>query len=591
LSEMCQGGCQGVRWRMRPDEELGRLLGPGGLRLTEWLACGAARVLKQAPLRSIYRVVLPGLDFHLKHYPEHDGRAWLRALVRHSKARREFDRIAAVLARGVPTVEPLAAVEIGPPAGPRGSYLLTRTLPDAVGLDVFLEAPPPWHPARRARFRQRLAVALGRFLAQVHEAGITHHDLHAGNILLHLDADDRPELYLIDLHAVHLGPPLPWPAARDNLVILNRWFSLRSERGDRLRFWQAYRAARAAALPGGGRHDPFMAGTLVRDLECRTLRSNLGFWRDCDRRCLGGNRRFRRVRRGDVAGCVVADLDDAVLAPFLADPEAAFSWAVATGGPPVAVLQRQAGRPSVVEFDLATAAGLCRVVYKRFTARGKLEPLAALVRPTPALRSYVLGHALSLRCLPTPRALGVWHRYRGGLPCEGYLLTEKVPDAVDLRTFVDRLAGAGDTTRLRRLIDQVARLVRLLHQRHLSHRDLKAANLLVSPMPAVITYRGIAPLTGAAPVDGTDQVWFIDLVGAQRHGKLGRRRRVQNLARLHASFWDHPGLSRTDRLRFLRVYLAWGLLGRYGWKRWWRQVEEATGAKVRRNLRSGRPLG
>jgi hypothetical protein len=43
-------------------------------------------------------------------------------------------------------------------------------------------------------------------------------------------------------------------------------------------------------------------------------------------------------------------------------------------------------------------------------------------------------------------------------------------------------------------------------------------------------------------------------------------------------------------VRFLRVYLRWGLRGRIGWKRWWRQIEEATARKVRHNLRSGRPL-
>jgi len=44
-------------------------------------------------------------------------------------------------------------------------------------------------------------------------------------------------------------------------------------------------------------------------------------------------------------------------------------------------------------------------------------------------------------------------------------------------------------------------------------------------------------------------------------------------------------------LRFLRVYLRWGLRGRSGWKRWWRQIAEATAHKVQRNLHKGRPLG
>src|SRR5262249_5430244 len=102
----------------------------------------------------------------------------------------------------------------------------------------------------------------------------------------------------------------------------------------------------------------------------------------------------------------------------------------------------------------------------------------------PAQRSYLLGHGLRLRGLPTPRPLGVWHRYRGGLPHEGYLLTEKVSGALDLAAFVARLAELPAPERptvLRRAIDLVARLVGNLHQRRLSHRDLKAANVLMSP--------------------------------------------------------------------------------------------------------------
>jgi hypothetical protein len=87
------------------------------------------------------------------------------------------------------------------------------------------------------------------------------------------------------------------------------------------------------------------------------------------------------------------------------------------------------------------------------------------------------------------------------------------------------------------------------------------------------------------------RVWLIDLVGVRRSRCLGRRRKVQNLARLNASFLDDGVLSRTDRLRFLRIYLAWGLHGRTGWKSWWDEIDRATRAKVVRNARHGRSLG
>lgn len=557
----------GVRWQIQPGLEF--LFGPDGLRLDEWLAAGQAHVVKHGPHRTVYHVVLPELDFFVKHNRLADGRAWLRELVRPSKARGEYEHALAAAARGVPTFEPLAVGETCRGVGPRSSFLLTRTLPEARPLNSLLETTlPQWPDPRRARMRQRLAVALGGLLARLHDAGVTHLDLHPGNLLVRLDGDDRPELFLIDLHALRLGAPLSWRARRANLIILNRWFMLRCERSDRLRFWHAYCGETKSRL-----HVSEIR-RLARAVERGTLASNLRFWRGLDARCVSANRHFRRLHAASMIGHAVADLATEALASLLADPDAPFAR-------PGAVVLKKSRSSSVVEFDLPGPDGPRRVVYKRFAVTRWSDPWTTLFRPSPALRAYVMGHALLLRRLPTPRPLAVWHRSRRGLPHEGYLLTEKAADALDLLSFVKHLQAlpaAEGRVVLRRLLDQLAHLVSTLHQRRLSNRDLKASNLLVG---------GVSALSAG----GDLTLSLIDLVGVRRPLKLRRRRRVQNLARLNASFHNHPALTRTDRLRFLRMYLRWGLRGRIGWKRWWRQIEEATDAKVARNLRKGRPLG
>jgi tRNA A-37 threonylcarbamoyl transferase component Bud32 len=175
------------------------------------------------------------------------------------------------------------------------------------------------------------------------------------------------------------------------------------------------------------------------------------------------------------------------------------------------------------------------------------------------------------------------HRVRAGLCQDGYLLAEKIENALDLREFLDQQSAisgqrSADSRKvLRETIQQVGKVIRKLHARHLSHRDLKAANLLITGGQSPRTTHQIA-------------VWFIDLVGVVRHQKLGHTRRAKNLARLHASFCTHPGLTQTDKLRFLRAYLHWGLHGKEGWKKWWHAIDLATRAKVARNQRSGRPL-
>ena len=81
------------------------------------------------------------------------------------------------------------------------------------------------------------------------------------------------------------------------------------------------------------------------------------------------------------------------------------------------------------------------VIYKRFRVTCWTDPWTALVRRTPALRSWINGQGLHERDLPTARPLAVLHRRRHGLCREGYLLMEKIPNAVDLRTALDNLAG------------------------------------------------------------------------------------------------------------------------------------------------------
>src|SRR5579884_3349384 len=186
-----------------------QLLGTDGLRLDDWLRTGQARLVKHGPNRTVYHVRLPGLDFYLKHYRIYDLLARLRQLLRPAKARSEYRRTKAVSRCGVPTFAPLGVGECrsGPAAGE--SYLLTRTLPDTEALNTFIERTlAGFDDHRQARLRQRLATALGRLVRHIHDAGIRHNDLHAGNLLVHLEPDEDIRLYLIDLHAVRIGRPL-----------------------------------------------------------------------------------------------------------------------------------------------------------------------------------------------------------------------------------------------------------------------------------------------------------------------------------------------------------------------------------------------
>jgi tRNA A-37 threonylcarbamoyl transferase component Bud32 len=496
----------GQRWQILPALR-DVLLGERGLCLAGWLQDGQARLVKQNAQRRVYEVMLPGLHFFLKHNRVTDGRARLRRWLRPDKALQEFDLAREIARRQVPTVEPLA---VGIDSSGE-SYFLSRALSETVPLNFFLEQElPGWDEPRRGRMRRSIAVVLGQFLGRMHNAGIVHEDLHPGNLLLSV-VNDRPQLFLIDLQAVRLGAKLQWPASRANLVVVNRWFVLRSTRADRLRFWHGYCTARRQAA--GVTLNPH--GCVCRhrcdEIEGRTQASNRALWRSFDARCLENNRRFGRVAGPGVAGHAVTDLDQVVIESLLREPDTVFEQSGVK-------LLKNSRSATVADLEMAVGGRTHRVIWKRFRVTSWRDPWLALLRPAGALRSWVMGHGMRLRWLPTPRPLLLLHRQRHGLKREGYLLTAKVQGSQELQEFVAGLAALTPREQRQQLApvrDEIARLVRELHDRRLSHRDLKAPNLLV------VTASGVHQASSEEPIDhwplARGRVWFIDLVGVRDH--------------------------------------------------------------------------
>ena len=522
----------GLRWHLAPGA--GEFLGGELPDLNRWLADGLATVVKSGPHRTVYRVSLPAGVVFVKRCRITGPRAWWREVLRPPKARLEFENALALAERRLAAVQPLAWGVVDS-RWPGESYLVTRASDGVPFLDFAGRVLPTFPPHEGRGVRRMLARALGRFLADLHDAGVAHPDPHAGNLLVELPASRVPRFSLIDLHAVRVGRPLSWAESRANLVLYNRWFQLAASRPDRLRFWHAYRAARRS-LGLGPSHS--------LEVERETLASNIQFWANRESRCVSKHRHFRKLT-GTFRGFAVADFPT----DFLADPDALF-------GLPTTRVLKDSRTSTVAEVVLPTPDGPRPVILKRFNVRRPSELVKNLLRRSPALRSWVVGHSLRDRWLPSPRPLAYFHRTRHGFPAEGYLLTEKVSGAVELRDGVRRA-----------VLEKLARTVRAMHDRGVSHRDLKAPNVLLE--------------------DG-DSPTLIDLVGVQTCARVSFRQRAKELARLNASFLTTARNS--DRLRFLRTYLSAGPRRPEGWKQWWRAVGGATMAKVEKNRRSGRPL-
>jgi tRNA A-37 threonylcarbamoyl transferase component Bud32 len=562
-----------IGWWVRADTDWASvLLGPDGLRLDEWRAEGRLTTIKSGPHRIVYRADLPEGVVYIKHFLVPNRRAKYRQWVRRGKGRNEGKRSHHLSTIGVPTITPIALGEQRKRKFLFENYLVTLDITETTPLDEFVEKTlPTWPEPERARVRMKLAQSLGVMTARLHDAALFHDDFHPGNLLVRFRVPGEPELVMIDLDALRKRKKVTHKLAWQNLALLDHFFWLRSSRTDRFRFLKTYVSARAEG--------PTDIAGFARRIEDATREWAERLWTRWGKRCRSSNKYFETYEAPLAKGIAARDLDPDEFRAILNDPDGPFGQASTT-------ILKDSRTTTVAELTLRVNGNPTSVIYKRFNRKKWLDPLLSLFRPSRAWRSWQAGQDLAARGIPTPRNLAYLARMRawrtsfftGFLPHETYLITVKEEGVVDLSTYVrdhlPKLPLEVRRARIRRLTVSLAQLLRSLHQRSLSHRDLKASNILIKVDAA----------------SEADELSLIDLVGVRRLHPLPWRRKAQNLARLSLSLDAVPGRTRTDALRFLRVYLPWGLSPLNDWKSLWRSIGRAMNLKRDRNLRSGRPL-
>jgi serine/threonine protein kinase len=556
-------------WWVRADW-VSALLFEGRLPLDEWKKSGRLTTVKRGPHRVVYRADLPEGSVYVKHFLVPNFRAKARQWFRSGKGRNEGRRAAKLEAIGVPTITPVALGERRVRHLLLENYLVTKEIANTLPLDEFVERQLPlMPPERQGRLRRDLARVLADLTARLHDAGFVHQDFHPGNLLIRIEADDSLRLAVIDLDALRVTRRLSWSEVRENLALLNHYFWSRCNRSDRYRFLQAYLKARREPTAPGPRG-------LSREIERSTRAWAERLWRRWGRRCWSKNKYFNIHRRPGIWAVASRDLDASSIESIVADPEAIFAR------PETAIL-KDSRTALVAESTLMVKGRLTPVIYKRFNPKKTLETLLNLVRPPRAGRAWQAGQHIKSRGLPTPQNLAyVVKTGRGPLGSwltgQAYLVTVKAEPSITLgdytREVLPSLSPEDRRHQIAKLTLALARLLRVLHDRSISDRDLKSANILIEGDPAAEELA----------------LTLIDLVGVQLIHPLPQGRRLQNLARLQISLADVPGRTRTDSLRFLRAYLPWGLCPRNDWKGTWRKVARLIDYKEEQNRRRGRPL-
>jgi tRNA A-37 threonylcarbamoyl transferase component Bud32 len=158
-----------------------------------------------------------------------------------SKARREFENLAWLQARGLDAPGPVAFGEARRAHWLERSFLISEGIPAPLPLDRFIrEVLPAWPAGAARRGRDELVRRLADYTRRLHAERFVHHDYFWRNIIL--SGSSLAHFYLIDAHQGRPWQPGMEQASRaKDLATLDAPAPRFFRRTERLRFFLHYR--------------------------------------------------------------------------------------------------------------------------------------------------------------------------------------------------------------------------------------------------------------------------------------------------------------------------------------------------------------
>lgn len=507
-------------------------------------------------------------------------RSWARLgrWLRGSSAMREWRVANYALEQGVRTVTPVAVAEAPVAGREQVGILVTAAVEDSRPLSEWWLALDPRDPDTR-RVKNGLIDAAARLIAQAHQHGMQHFDLHAGNVLIQPRGQGFSALF-VDLPSFRVGRAVSDAGVLRNLAQFNQYFQLRGSMADRLRFCDRYLHWREVAQAGSvyGRQLGCDRAALLAQLRVAIDRHARSLYAQRDRRTLRAGRYFTplRLAQGRRGFAYLAAKHDWVGSRLAGQTLTAKLWKnwLETPGR----VDLPADRSRVIkdsptagiwrdQLDLPDGSSV-NVVCKRYGHRHLWKAVVHALGRSRAMSTWQRGNALLNRMIPTARPLAVIERRRAGLLIDSLVVTEFVEDALDLDTVLTvklrELEPGHQRTVKDRIIVELSRLLRRLHERGFSHRDLKAPNVMVAWDAEALEPRSVV---------------LVDLDGLRRRRNVSASAELGALARLNVSLDHCKRVTLTDRVRFLKHYLRRAGRTEDAWREAWQKIAELSATK------------
>ena len=463
------------------------------------------RVIKESPVRSALIVSALKRDLFLKRYKVRGIKEGLKYSFIPSKAQREWVMARLAVSRGIPTPLPFAVGEARKWGVLKEAFLITQAISVSLPLIELVQESE----------KDDYIWCAARLIKMVHEAGLFHQDLHAGNILVQRD---EGQLYLIDLHRCKAMRKVSerrrlWNLAQF-LYSINRWMATE----ERERFLRLYY--------NEGQASEEKPAQVLKNIEMLQKKIHRRHIKSRTKRCLKNSGGFFTLKRkawqiwARRRWKVEELLEIIQIHKSIAEEK----------------------KEGLIKDDRRTTLTLLefaerRICVKEYRYESAGLKIKALVQGSKARKGWFQGNGLLVRGIEGINPEALLQKRRWGYLQESFLIMETLADYLELKKYLGIFKDPHrNVARKRAFIKGLAAFMANLYKLEITHRDLKISNIMVKE-------------------DGN--TWYFTLTDWEdlrldKH--ISDRRIIKGLVQMNTStpFF----ISLKDRIRFLKEYCA-----------------------------------
>ena len=586
----------GVRWTVREGYESVA----DKMNLNDFLSDLNGKrynLVKKNRVRSV--ITMPVSDvsvngIYIKYFKRDGFRDYVKYLFVPTRAMTEWKVGNALLSRNINTALPLAISE-----GKKRLYLITEAVTNSEDvMDYCQTTYEGCLTAEEESEKKRLLNKLAGFIREIHDKGVCHYDLHAGNILIKFRNSQShsihdSDLYLMDLHSVRILKNMSFRKRLHNLAQIFNSLSSILTKTDKLDFLRSYGVNVLSSTAD--------ESELIRQIESQSSKIRDIHYRSRLKRCLKESSSFSKKKIAGMKIFFRKGYDTNRIAGLIDKHHNALISGDKT------VVMKCDSKTALTRFPLESVK-IQNVVVKQYKASSGMCLIKNIFRNSAGKKAWIAGNGLLVYGFDTPMPLALMEKKVLGITTDSYLIMEDVKDCLEIDRYIfknfhnqlkftscigkdidqggqkshpvassygkgilkyynsetstslpfhseESLRGEGKESnrtplltdqlhkpqrgtikRKRVFINDLAKTIGRMHNQNIFHYDLKTCNIMVKEK------------------DKSFDFIFLDFDKVSFEEEITIRKRVKNLTQMNLST---PGLiTITDRLRFLKEYLT-----------------------------------